>query len=104
MGKNKKTRNRKPVREPQTHDYTRAMWGHALYPTGIWEDDNGDWRMNGVLFCDKRIYEGDYLILLSPTSGDGTTRYQVTELKKKSDPSDMYHYAAVFAPREDTDG
>ena len=77
---------------PQTHDYTRRIWGHD-YSTVSAIDGGQKLRLAG---WGRGIVAGDYLLL---PNGSDTTRYQVAGIDYRSDPPDMWFADAVFAPR-----
>lgn len=82
-------------REPQTHDYVRQTWGHAV---SVRKTSQEGRVIEGHLFSSRPVRTGDYLLL---PNGDATTRYRIVgELDNPFDPGDMYFFTAEFAPRE----
>jgi len=78
----------------ETHDYTDRYWGHDYTFRPI---DNG---VKGELMgWGMGINSDDYIII---KNGDGSTRYQIDEIKYFADPKDMWKATATFAPREDS--
>jgi len=82
------------VTESTTHDFSKEKrtWGHDI----SFEPIDGDPERGKVYGWCYGIKIGDYLIL---QNGEGTTRYQVEDIKYRNDPPDMFFGTAVFAPR-----
>jgi MioC protein len=78
--------------EIQTHDYTQRHWGHD-YAIRTVVDQGQRLRMSG---WGGGIRQGDYLLL---ENGGGSTRYRVDTIRYESNPLDMWHIEAEFAPR-----
>lgn len=86
---------RKPKREPRIHDYTRVRgWGHDFTIRTL---RKGGKVIEGSLWTQWRLSEGDLLLLPNGTSG--TSTYRVTETQWCRDPDDMYHFTAKHDPK-----
>lgn len=89
----------KPIREPQTHDYTQPHWGHKCTIQRI--EDAG--QRASATGHGAGIDAQDYLIL---KNGDGVTRYRVARISYFANPPDQWVADLEFAPRPkaETDG
>ncbi len=82
--------------EPSTHDYAENRWGHAIEILTVEDEGKSLWVAGFGLGVD----EGDFIILDNHGRGEGTTRYQVTEISYYRDPPDMWTGLLTFAPRQ----
>jgi hypothetical protein len=83
---------KKRKREPATHDWTK--WSGMLTPY-----DNGQRiTMHGWHGAPSWPQKGEYIVLWNKDT-NAETRYQVTEMKKHHDGSEMWTCRATFAPR-----
>lgn len=79
----------------KTHDYTRCAWGHNIEVLSFL----GEGKRLRVAGWGLGIAKGDYLLLNN--KGD-STRYQVSSIKYRRDPPDMWTAELMFAPRENS--
>ena len=77
----------------KTHDYSVKEWGHSYNIIDI-ENEGMSLRLAG---WGKGISNDDYIII---ANGDDTTRYQISSIEYKNNPTDMWFASANFAPRE----
>lgn len=75
-----------------THDYRRGWWGWNIL--NIRPINNG--MQAEALGIGRGVKVGDYLLL---SHSKGETRYRVTSIKYRLDPSDMWSANLEFAPR-----
>lgn len=81
-------------RQPATHDYTLAAWGHSVTLITI----EPDGRKATALGFGCSVRKGDYLLL---NNGPGeTTRFQIAQLEWLR-PFDHWKAWIEFAPREE---
>lgn len=80
--------------QPRTFDLSKRAWSNNYDVMQI--VNNGE-RLHLCVWTVENLKVGDYLIL---KNGAGTTRYQIENVQRMSDPPDQSFVDVVFAPRE----